>query len=169
MRPLVLFAVIGLSACAAAPRPACGCLPPRPDPVEPVLVLSPESEALMVMEVLDSGCRGGGTPSSVSGPARSAGWIRFIPAGSQGVCTVEVDGPPERIAAVDAALLTWGRTLELTWNVRDTYPLWENGRRTVRRVRGEHGQGEPEMSWTFVEFETPDSEVTTLRIAWDAR
>ncbi|HEV7227529.1 hypothetical protein [Brevundimonas sp.] len=166
MRPIAFAALIALSACAAAPRPACGCLPPRPDPTAPTPVLSPEAEALLVIEALETGCRDMGTPAAPTREALSNGWVRVIPATPYVPCAVEVDGPSARITAVDEALLAHAEAMDLTWNVRDSYPLWTDGRRVVRRVRGENGLGEPEMGWTFTQFEAPSQTTTTLRIEW---
>lgn len=166
MRPVAFVCLIALSACAAVPRPACGCLPPRPDPIVPAPVLAPEAEALLVIEALETGCGGMGTPGDVTRRALDDGWIRVIPATQYVPCAVEVDGPSARLASVDEALLAHAEATDLTWNVRDSYPLWNDGRRTVRRVRGESGQGEPEMAWTFTQFEAPSETTTTLRIEW---
>jgi hypothetical protein len=170
MRPIVFAALISLSACAtAAPRPACGCLPPRPEPVMPMPILSPESEALLVIEALETGCRGMGTPGGLLRIAQSEDRIRVIPKTQHVSCAVEVDGTSARTAATDAALLAYADSQDLTWNVRDSHPIWSDGRRVVRRVRGESGQGEPEMSWSFTQFEAPSDTITTLRIEWDDR
>jgi len=166
MRPVAFAALIALSACAAVPRPACGCLPPRPHPTAPAPVLAPEAEALLVIEALETGCRGMGTPGELTRRALSDGWVGVIPAGPYVPCAVEVDGPSARTAAVDEALLDHAEAMDLTWNVRDSYPLWRDGRRVVRRVRGESGLGEPEMGWTVTQFEAPSEEATTLRIEW---
>lgn len=159
MRPVAFTAVIALSACAVAPRPG---------PTVPMPVPSPEGEARLVVQALETGCRDIGKPDAVTGMAMSEGWIRLIPATEYVHCAVEVDGPSARIAAVNDALLAYAQGLDLTWNVRDSRPLWSaDGRRVIRRTRGESGQGEPEMTWTFTEFQAPTEEVTTLRVEWE--
>lgn len=159
MRPVVFAALIALSACTASPRP---------NQTEPLPTLSVDGEALLVVRALEAGCRTPGTPDAPTRRALSEGWIRIIPETEYVPCAVEVDGPSARIAAVNDALLAYAQGLDLTWNVRDSRPLWSaDGRRVIRRTRGESGQGEPEMTWTFTEFQAPTEEVTTLRVEWE--
>ena len=166
MRLAVLAAALTVGACAvAAPRPSCGCAPP---PQPPLPTLSPEGEAALVVQALETGCRGQGSPDAFLLRAQGEGWLRL--ASGPGVCTVEADGPPARVAAIDRALLDHAGRLDLTWNVRDAHGAPAEGRREVRRTRGEHGLGEPEMTWRFVEMTAEKTETTTLRLEWsDAR
>lgn len=167
MRPLVFAAVVALSACAAVPRPACGCLPPA-QPEMPLPAMSPADEAAIVVDALRFACLKEAEPTVFVRGAVQAGWLQQG-APSRGVqgCAIEVTGPAERIAAVDAALIDWAEGRGLTWNVRDANGFWSEGRRTIRRVRGEHGQGEGELSWQVVEFEDVTRE-RGLRLEWAA-
>ena len=165
MRSLVFAAVIGLSACAAAPRPACGCLP-SVQPDMPLPTMSAAEEAAVVTDALEFACLKEKEPTVFVRGAVQAGWLKqgAVPEGTQD-CAIEVTGPAGRIAAVDAALVAWAERRGLTWNVRDADGFWDEGRRTVRRTRGEHGQGEGELSWRIVEFEDVTHE-RGLRLEW---
>lgn len=167
MRPILLLTVLTLGACAVVPRPACGCLPPAA-PDMPLPTLSPADEAAIVIDALEFACLKEEEPSVFVQGAVQAGWLRQgTPNAAFGAasCGIEVEGPPERIAAVDAALIAWAEGRDLTWNVRDSIGFWDEGRRTIRRVRGEHGQGEGELAWRFVEFQEP-GRASGLRLDW---
>ena len=162
MRLAVIAAALTLGACAVAvPRPSCGCvLPPQP----PLPTLSGEGEAALVVQALETGCRGQGAPDAYLTRARLEGWLE-VTRGAR-VCTIEAEGPPARIAAIDAALLAYAAELNLAWNVRDSRGAATDGGREVRRTRGEHGQGEPEMTWRFVEAPPERAGMTGLRLEW---
>lgn len=168
MRPvLILTAALTLGACIIIPRPSCGCLPPQP-PEAPLPTMSAAEEAAVVIDALEFACLKEEEPSVFVEGAVQAGWLRQgtpDPVFGAGACGIEVEGPAERIAAVDRALVAWTDERSLTWNVRDAVGFWDEGRRTIRRVRGEHGQGEGELSWRFVEHQEP-GRATGLRLDW---
>ena len=170
MRTITFAALFALGACAVtAPQP-CGCLPPRPQPiapVAPVVVAAGVHEPDLVLRALEAGCRDMGAPDARVDLAQRDGWLRIVPESAYANCAVEVEGPSDRIAAMDEVLLAYAEALDLTWNVRDSRPLWNaDGRREIKRTRGETGLGEPEMSWTFVEVLEASDRITTLRLEW---